>query len=299
MKIFFDCYPCILRQALNAARRSHADRQQIADVLHKALKVLDGLPVNSTPPEVGLAVHQLVRQVTGVYDPYRQAKIQNTQQALALYPRLKELVRQSSQPLDTAIRLSIAGNIIDLGVKDVTGDLWQTVERVLHEPYAIDDTKIFIEKMKDASYILFISDNAGETVFDRVLVEEIKIPVIYAVKSEPVINDATIEDARAAGIDNCAKIIRNGNAAPGTVLSLCSAEFLALYQDASVVIAKGQGNYESLSDAGEKVFCLLQAKCPVIAQDLHTAVGGIIARQSISNPDDSIYGNCQGEISPY
>ncbi len=128
--------------------------------------------------------------------------------------------------------------------------------------------------------MLFIADNAGETVFDRVLTEALQIPVIYAVKKYPTLNDATVEDAVAAGLEQSVRIISNGTDAPGTILSLCSEEFLRIYKLAPIIIAKGQANYETLNNAGPKVFCLLQVKCPVIGKDINAPVGSIVIRQS-------------------
>ncbi len=197
-----------------------------------------------------------------------------------MYPRLKALVQQSEDPLALAIRISVAGNIIDFAVSDQIADLWETVERVTRQPYAMDDTATLRARLKTASHILYLADNAGETVFDRVLIEALPIPVIYAVKGSHVVNDATMGDAVAAGLDTCANIISNGAQASGTILSLCSESFLQAFNDAPLIIAKGQANFETLSAAGENIFCLLQAKCPMIARHLDVPVGSIIARQS-------------------
>jgi len=137
--------------------------------------------------------------------------------------------------------------------------------------------------LQSADHVLFLADNAGETVFDRVLIEQLQIPVVYVVKGAPTLNDATIEDAFAAGIDAVAGIVNNGTDAPGTILSMCSPEFIDIFQAAPLIVAKGQANYESLSSTDSKVFCLLQIKCPVIAKDIGAPVGGIVIRQSSSD----------------
>ena len=282
MKTYFDCYPCLLRQALTAARLCGADGDQQHSILQHTLSLLQKLPPDANPPEIVYQVHQMVREMLGTKDPYLATKKISTQQALALYPKLKALVDQNEDPLGLAIRLSIAGNIIDFGVSDQHVDLWETVERVIQQPYAIDDIAALEIYLKTADHILFLADNAGETVFDRVLIEVLPIPVIYAVKGSPILNDAVMEDALEAGLDTCATIISNGSQAAGTILSLCSATFRKYFENAPVIIAKGQGNYETLSDAGPNVFSLLQAKCPVIALDLDVPVGSIITRQNVS-----------------
>ena len=285
MHTYLDCYPCFLRQALTAARLVNASESQQQTVLNRTLALLQSLPPGKTPPEIGYAVHRIVREeVVNNLDPYQQAKDQSTHEARALYTRLKTLVTSSDDPFEMAVRLSIAGNIIDFGAYDHMPDLWATVERVIAAPFAPPDHLLRLRAaLGNAPWLLYLADNAGETVFDRVLIEALALPVVYAVKGSPVLNDATRKDAIAAGVDTCAKIVSNGAAAPGTILDLCSEEFRQIYANAPLIIAKGQANYETLSTAGPRVFCLLQVKCPVIGRDLGTPVGGIVVRQS-TNP---------------
>ncbi|MBN1889904.1 MAG: DUF89 family protein [Thermoflexales bacterium] len=278
MRIYLDCYPCFLRQALEAARRAGVDEAQQHEVLKRVLEALQHVDPATTPPEIGDRVHRVVRQVAGKSDPYRETKASATRQALALYPRLGELVREAVDPLDVAVRLSIAGNIMDAGYSQ-DYELWGTVERVLAQPFAIDDGAAFRQALAQAGQVLYLADNAGETVFDRVLIETLDVPVIYAVKGGPTLNDATREDALAAGVDRVARIVSTGSDAPGTILGGCSEEFRKVYEQARLIIAKGQANYETLSEAGPKVFFMLQAKCPVIARDAGVSPGSIVLKQ--------------------
>jgi len=280
MRIYLDCYPCFLKQALSAARRVGADTTTQSAVIHEVLELLQNIQLDATPPEIAHRVHRIVRDMVSENDPYQKAKAESTAESLALYPRLKHLVEQSADALDTAIRISIAGNIIDFGITEDIQNLWQVVESVMHQPYAIDDTAQLRTKLKSVDQVLFLADNAGETVFDRVLIETLSMPVIYVVKGSPILNDATIEDALAAGLDQCATLFSNGSDAPGTILSLCSDEFRSLYKSAPLIIAKGQANYETLSEAGSRVFCLLRVKCPVIADDIGQPLDSIVVRQS-------------------
>ena len=278
MRTYLDCYPCFLRQALDAARKAGAGVEQQKAVLSRVLDVLGEVEPSTTPPEIGYRVHRIVRCVVNDGDPYRAAKEASTHQALALYPRLKALVAQADEPLDIAVRLSIAGNIIDLGPAQEY-DLWGTVERVLAQPYAVDDRFALRAALSSAGRVLYLADNAGETVFDRLLIETLDVPVTYAVKGGPVLNDATREDALAAGVDRVAEIVDTGSDAPGTILDWCSEEFRRLYEGAELVVAKGQANYETLSEEGSEVFFLLQAKCPIIARDVGVPVGSIVLKQ--------------------
>lgn len=278
MKTYLDCYPCFLKQALSAARRAGASEELQQEILLTAMNDLQSLPTGVTPPEMACKIHKSVRQKTNTLDPYKLAKDQATQEALALYPELKNKVRTASDPLEMAARIAIAGNIIDLGVTD-TYDIEATLDRVLTQSFAINDLPALRKQIDECSSILYLADNAGETVFDRVLIELINKPVTYVVKAGPIINDAIRDDAIAAGIDQVATIIDNGSQAPGTIFEQCSESFLQHFQQAELIIAKGQANYESLSDYSAPLFFLLQAKCDVIARDLGVIETDIILKQ--------------------
>ena len=278
MKTYLDCYPCLLRQALSAARRAGASENQQHRILLNIMEELSAFPPNSTPPQLAYRIHQQVQQLSNNIDPYREDKDQATQQALALYPELKKKVNEASDSLEMAVRIAIAGNIIDLGVAE-NYDLDATLHRVLMQPFAINDLVSLRSALARSNTILYLADNAGETVFDRVLIETLELPVTYVVKAGPIINDATHEDAVAAGIDQVATIIDNGSNAPGTLLNQCSALFRKRFAQADLIIAKGQANYESLSNSSAPIFFLLQAKCNVIARDLGIAEGGSVLKQ--------------------
>jgi uncharacterized protein with ATP-grasp and redox domains len=289
LKTYLDCYPCFLKQALRAARLSGADETHQYSILQQTLSLLQNFPSGAKPPEIVYQIQQYVYKMVKVHDPYRALKEVSTQQTLALYPKLKAIVHQSEDPLDLAIRLSIAGNIIDFGMRDQIADLWETMERILQQPYAIDDSAALIANMKKANHLLYLADNAGETVFDRILIEELPIPVIYAVKGSPVLNDAIMQDALRAGLESCATLIDNGSQALGTILSLCSETFRKEFENAPMIIAKGQANYETLDDARSNIFYLLQVKCPIIGLDLDVPEGSIVVRQSISGSNGDLF----------
>jgi uncharacterized protein with ATP-grasp and redox domains len=263
-----------------------ADETLQCHIMHQALDLLSQHSVGtvSTPPEIAYQIHRMVRSQTGAEDPYREAKQASTERALALYPELKEIVHQASDPLDAALRISIAGNIIDLGYSP-SYDLRSTLDRVLAQPFALDRRETLRAMMSDARRILYLADNAGETVFDRVLIETLDVPVTYAVKGGPVLNDATRSDALAAGLDRAAEIVDTGSDAPGTILSQCSDGFRRRFAEAELIVAKGQANYETLSNRGPRVFFLLQVKCPVIGEDVGAPVGSIVVWQG--NPAGS------------
>ena len=278
MKTYLDCFPCFLRQALEAARMAGADEERQRLILDRTMALLQDASLESKPPEIGDGVHRIVRQLTGDDDPYAAVKAESTREALRLYPRLKALVAEDGDRLERAIRIAIAGNVIDFAT-GADFDIEEGLERILNQPFAINDIAAFRKALSEARSVLYLGDNAGETVFDRVLIEALDVPVIYAVKGGPIINDATVDDALAAGLDEVAEVVSTGSDAPGTILSRCSAEFRALYERAELVIAKGQANYETLSEEGGRLFFLLKVKCPVIARDIGAPVGSIVLKR--------------------
>jgi uncharacterized protein with ATP-grasp and redox domains len=172
-----------------------------------------------------------------------------------------------------------AGNIIDYGVSE-DYDLGATLERVLHATPPIDDMQVLRRALGRAEEVLYLADNAGETVFDRVLIEALPVPVRYAVKAGPVLNDATREEAIAAGVHEVAEIIDTGCDAMGALLGLCSPGFRECFDRARLIIAKGQANHETLSGVDAPICFMLQAKCSVIAEDIGVAPGSVIIQAS-------------------
>jgi len=179
-----------------------------------------------------------------------------------------------------ALKTAATGNFIDAAVScDITID--EGIKTDLEKPFGVCDIEVFRERMEQAKTLLIIADNAGETVFDRLLMERLpSLSIIYAVRGEPVINDATVEDARASGIEGCARILSTGCGAPGIVFEECGDEFLEIYRDADLVISKGQANFETLSGEKREIFFLLKAKCPLIASHLGADVGQYVFLQS-------------------
>lgn len=279
MRTYLDCYPCFLRQALEAARTNGADEPRQRAVLDQVMRILETVDLDATPPEITHRVHDVVRTTLQVGDPYRVLKAESTRHALALYEHLKMQIEAAADPLEVAVRLAIAGNIIDYGPPGApagTAALEAAVNAALRRPLAINHLAAFRSRLAAAEHILYLADNAGETVFDRVLIEMLDRPTTYVVKGGPVLNDALAEDALAAGLDRVAAIMDNGTDAPGTILDRCSAALRAEFDEASLVVAKGQANYETLSDCDREIFVLLQVKCPVIARHVGVPVGSMV-----------------------
>ena len=283
MRIFLDCIPCFVRQALDSARLATDDEQIHEKVVREVLRLAADLDMSQSPPAIGQQIHRLIRQLIDNTDPYRELKQRFNRLALRLCAELEERVRTSEDPLETAVRLAIAGNIIDLGVK--TSIRESDIERIIRDCLTADFDNQQIEGFRNAvsraEKILYLADNAGEIVFDRLLIEQLPAEkVTVAVKGAPVINDATIEDAEFAGLTEMVEVIDNGSDVPGTILETCSQTFRARFEDADLIVAKGQGNYETLSGVDKNIFFILKAKCPVIARDLGCEVGEMILRNS-------------------
>jgi len=250
------------------------------EVMREILLVLARADVNLPPSETADATNQIMREMTGIPDFYREIKTRTTRLALEIYPYLKELVHQAADPIDMALRVCVAGNIIDV-IHGNSFNLLEIMERVKTQPFSGQGMEDFRRDLQSADAFMIIADNAGESVFDRVLIETLKIPVTYAVKSGPVLNDATMEDALAVDIDQIATIIETGSDGPGTILHGCSAAFLQAMAEAPLIIAKGQANLETLGGKPYKqLYLMLQTKCPIISRYLDIPVGNIVLKHA-------------------
>lgn len=271
MNTTLDCFPCFVKQALEASRFISDDEDVHEKIMRDILAEISQMDFSTNPPVIGQLIHRKLRELTGVYDPYRQMKDRFNNLSLSLLPDFRDKIKKSDDPFYTATRFAIAGNVIDAGVKtgltenEVSEDLMRTMEEPFHGN--IND---FRDRCMKAGSILYLADNAGEIVLDRLLVEQLLLlnptpKITLAVRGVPVLNDATMKDAEAAGLPDLIDVIQNGSDAPGTVLSDCSEEFQDIFRKADLKISKGQGNYETLSGGYEDVYFLFKAKCSVIA----------------------------------
>ena len=270
--------PCFVRQALDVARIVSLSQEQQVAFVRDMLKRLAEMDWDVSPVLLAQQMHRVIREQSGKADPYKQLKEQSNHLALELLPSLQQKVRNASDPLDMAVRLSIAGNIIDYGAfATVDRQVLETAVQQAVEQPCTGDLEALRTAIDQADSILYLCDNAGEIVFDRLLLEQLPLnKVTVVVKASPVLNDALLEDAQMAGITELVPVIDNGGDAPGTLLDCCSAEFRARFQHADLILAKGQGNYESLSEIDRPIWFLLKAKCPVIANDIGCAVGDMV-----------------------
>jgi uncharacterized protein with ATP-grasp and redox domains len=275
MNTALECIPCFARQTLEAARFVTDDPAVHERILRDVLQSVAGMDLAQCPPVVAQRIHRHLRQLTGVDDPYREAKDRFNRMALDMLPELSARVTEAADPLATALRLAIAGNVIDLGVNGgITEDeARRAIAGALDEPFH-GDVKGFCQAIRKANRILYLADNAGEIVFDRLLVEQLPTHyVTVVVRGGPILNDVTMIDAEAAGLCDLVKVVDNGSDAPGTILPDCSDDFRRRFAETDLVIAKGQGNFETLGEETADIWFLFKAKCPVIADAVGLPIG--------------------------
>lgn len=278
MKTQAECFPCFFKQAILAARMAGIDEKLQKKVLTETAGILYTASLDRDPPYIATHIFHKVYEIMGTTDPYSHVKEEYNKIVAGKFEEINRLIQNAVDPLRMAVKLSLAGNIIDFGILE-TFDLDGVIQdTVAHEPVVDHYTQLkeYIEKSKK---LLFIADNAGEIGFDRLLIDEIRkvnrnIFVTVAVKKVPIINDATVFDAEFFGLEIKNKVIDNGSKHIGTYLPSCSHEMIEAYNQADTIIAKGQANWESLEEkATDKIFFLLKAKCSCVARVLGVNVG--------------------------
>lgn len=216
-------------------------------------------------------------RILNIDDPFKEEKEESNRVALELYDEWKPKVIESENPFNLALRLAIAGNIMDYGASD-SFDIHKTIDRVIASDFAVDNSEVLRQQLLKASKVLYLGDNAGEIVFDRLFIETIMHGNIsFAVKGAPVLNDVTMDDSVQVGMHYAADVISNGYDAPSTILERCSREFQEDFRSADLIISKGQGNLEGLlSESDPRIFFLLMVKCDLIAETLGVKKGDFV-----------------------
>ena len=278
MQVSPECFPCLLQQTINTLKSTGADETQQMAVLREVVAHMAQADASVTPARFSEPVYATVMRITGVADPYSAMKRATNALALKLVVDVRDRVTQSHDPLAKALQAAAAGNVIDAGIghqKDIQKELM----RLLQKPLASNDTSVLRTFLKRGARVLYVADNAGEIVFDTLAVDRIQrfgVTVTVAVKSGPIINDATIEDARVAGLTKICNVIETGAASIGIDWTRVSDEFRAIYRAADAVIVKGHGHFETLCDDPHPgLFYLLKAKCPVVARNLRCTLGDL------------------------
>jgi len=278
MRARVDCIPCYLKQALSAIKEIEKDPEKQRALLIKTAEILPELTLEETPAGNSSFILFRVSELTGCPDPFKEKKHYYNQLALKLYPKLVELAKNHPDPLEGAVRIAAAGNVIDLGILS-TVNIEEGIRQVMSSGLARNDYERFKEELKNAKTILYLPDNAGEIVFDRVLIEELTKRgkrVIIGVRETPILNDITPIDIKEANIPEEVEVIITGSRKIGTDLPSCSKRFIKIFQNSDIIIAKGQGNFETLSEERGPIYFLLKAKCPLVAEEAKVLFGDMI-----------------------
>ena len=275
-----DCIPCIINSFIRLLKSEDISHAVQEEALRKLLRYIADVDYKNSPPILGREMHKMMREQLNNPDPYHELKKKYNRMMLDIYPEFEEMVKASQNPFDIAMRLAIAGNVIDFGPQDQL-NFMDTINRVVHSEIAIDDSVLLQNDLSKANSVLYIGDNCGEIVLDKLFIETINCPNIYfAVRSGPVLNDVTIDDAKMVGLDKIANIISTGDNAPGVVLDACSDEFIRIFNNSDVIISKGQGNLEGLIDVDQNIYFLLVTKCDLVGNLISTVKGDFVVKRS-------------------
>ncbi len=281
MKAGLACIPCIMKQAYNTARRATDDERVIRDILERTADYVKTVDLDQAPADASNFAYWITREITGIDDPYEKDKRMFNDLCMERYDRLLATVRESDDPLKAAVRLAIMGNVIDMGI-GFAFDIDEEIERFMNRRLAVDDYDDFRHYLDEGKRnILYLLDNAGEIVFDKILVSMLvkRHTVTCVVKSGPIINDATRSDVDDIGLSDMVDIIETGSNGIGVKWDAVTEEFMEQYDNADCIVSKGKGNFETMSEKRKRTYFLLKAKCDSVAEKLGVEFGDIVFRK--------------------
>lgn len=274
MRMQDKCLPCIVNQVIKVANITGVDSKE--ELLREVFAYLSKMDFKTTTtPEIIGEIFDMIKIHTKNTDPYRETRNYYNTLFMKLLPEFEKKVEQAENSFLAALRYAIVGNIIDFNPihNTLLEDIYETFEKMEQLELVIDDSQALTEDIKNANILLYLGDNCGEICMDKILLKKIKelnpnAKLYFGVRGKPVVNDSIAEDAYAVGIDEYAQVIDNGDGSLGTVLHRTSPAFKEAYRQADVIIAKGQANYECLSEDNKNIYFLLMTKCDVIANDI-------------------------------
>lgn len=285
MKIQDKCLPCVVNQVIKVANITGVDKKE--ELLRQVFAFLSKMDFEVTTPEIIGEIFSIIKIHTNNPDPYKETRKYYNTLFIKSLPEFEKRIEQVGNPFQLAVRYAIAGNIIDFNPIHNTNleDIFDYFNKMEQLELAIDNTKELIENITNANIVLYLGDNCGEICMDKILLKKIKelnsnVKLVFGVRGKPVVNDSIAEDAYAVGIDEYAEVIDNGDGSLGTVLNRTSPEFQRVYNKADVVIAKGQANYECLSEENKNIYFLLITKCDVIANDFDVGENKMICMKN-------------------
>ncbi len=285
MKIDPACVECILTQSQRVCDAIGADKTLESKILLTAKEMSKDFSFLQSPPEVATPLYEKMAELAEKKDLYDEVKRVSTLKALSFVPHLKNEIKNSAEPLFTATKIAVAGNVIDLAA-EVEFDLHEELEKIFHTDFSVNDFEALKEKLSKASTLLYVADDAGEHIFDKIYIQTItslfpKLEITYMTRGNAIINDVTLEEAKEAGFEEICHLMSSGVNTPGFVYSRANRASQELFDRADVIITKGMGNYECLSDYGRKnLFFLLKVKCNVVANSLDRDLGDIICKEA-------------------
>lgn len=286
METTIECIPCLIKQGIKVAKYLGKTQESTSEMIREILEMLSKESYQKNPPFLSKKIHSIICKHTKEEDPYKNIKTYYNQKVMDMEDALKKRIEDSENKIFESLKLAIAGNIIDFGTENEINEniLIESIGQIDKKDLEINDFDKMYQSLLTSKRLLYIGDNCGEIVFDKIFLENIKkyfpdIELYFGVRGNPIINDITEKDAEEVGMEKFAKIINNGDGAPGVVLEDVSLEYKKLFYDVDTVIAKGQGNYETLNDVDrENLYFLFMAKCDVVSNELKVKKGSLICK---------------------
>ncbi len=285
MNISPQCISCIFNQAYRITQELHLDDTQAKAVLDRASSFVPKFSMHHNPPQNATMMYESIAKLLNTTDIYKEVKAHSTLEALSLLPFAQKLLDESDNLFLDATKIAVAGNVIDLA-SHIRFDLHEELQKVLHTPFAIDDSDKLLDSLQKAQRVVYLADNAGEHIFDKLYIETLKklfpsLEIYYFTRGNAIINDVTYEEAIEAQIDEVATVINSGVATPCIIIEDLTPQAKQLFRCADVIISKGMGNYECLNQEKDyPIFFLLKVKCSVVAHAIGEAIGSIVCKAS-------------------
>ena len=276
MQTTLECIPCLLKQGIRISKFMNCSQDATEDMVREVMGYMHSENYRSSPPHIAKNIYKIINRHMGVDDPYFLIKRYYNKELLKIESELEKVIENSEKQFSTAVKLAITGNIIDFGIGyDIDKEMvFDRIKNVEADNLAADDIKELYQSLGNAKTLLYLGDNCGEIVFDKVFIKYLKkifpqLKVYFGVRGGAIINDVTADDAEEVGVDKVAEILSNGDCAPGTIIDSVSKEFKEIFYSADVIISKGQGNYETLNQIDrEDVYFLFMSKCEVVSEEL-------------------------------
>lgn len=285
MNIDTACLECLVNQSRRVAEAIGADERLSAELTGTVGSMVRELPLTQSPPEAAVPLYAKMAELARKEDLYDEVKAHSSEKAGAFLPELREAIERSDEKLLTAVKIAVAGNVIDLAA-EVSFDLHEEVEKIFETAFALNDFDRLKSSLEKAESLLYIGDNVGEHLFDYLCIETLRelypqLEIYYMVRGCAIINDVTMKEAREAGFDVLCHLVDSGVDTPGFVYERANEESRRLFDEADLVIAKGMGNYECMSPQRRPDICfLLKVKCNVVADSIGQDVGDIVCKMA-------------------